>query len=93
LRTYFIAAFQLAPGELTTTEFSRALANSEQVGAGLAAEAAAFLRDCDDRKFAPTPTPAPLGAADRALQLVALAEERRAKLRQPVAGQTQGARA
>lgn len=93
LRSYFIAAFQLAPGELTTTEFSRVLAGCKQIDVGLVAAVADFLRECDGRKFSAAAASAPLGAANRALQLVARAEERRAQLRQSAEAQTQGAHA
>jgi hypothetical protein len=93
LRNYFIAAFQLAPGEFTTAEFSRTLAGCEQIETGMATEVADFLRDCDGRKFSTATALAPLGAADRALQLIALAEERRAQLRQSAETQRQVQRA
>jgi hypothetical protein len=89
MRHYFIAAFQLAPGELTTAEFSRALSSREQIGAELSVAMISLLRDCDERKFSTTTALVPLHAADQALQLITRAEQRRAQLRQTAATQTQ----
>ena len=93
VRNYFIAAFQLPPGELTTTEFSRALAGREEIGAELSSAATDFLRDGDSRKFSTQLASPPVAAVDQALQLVAQAEQRRAQLRQLSPTQTQGRRA
>jgi hypothetical protein len=93
VRNYFIAAFQLAPGEFTTAEFSRALSGHEQIGAELSTAVAGFLRDCDDQKFSTATALVPLDAANQALKLVALAEQRRTQLRQLAETQTQGRRA
>ena len=93
VRNYFIMAFQLAPGEFTTAEFSRALSGHEQIGAELSTAVAGFLRDCDDQKFSTATALVPLDAANQALKLVALAEQRRAQLRQLAETQTQGRRA
>ena len=78
LRRYFISAFQLSPGELTTAEFCRALANREQVGGELAAVVSDFLRRCDEQKFSPAKSAAALGAVNQALALINNAEARRA---------------
>ena len=91
LRNYFIAAFQLAPGEFTTAEFSRALATCEPVDAGLSAAAADLLRDCDAQKFSPAPA-VNLDAVSRALQIVTQAEDRRAQLRRLAETPTPAAR-
>lgn len=88
VRGYFIKAFQLADGELTTSEFSRELTGCKTMENHLAVAVGEFLRECDGRKFSPTPDCAAGGAARRALQLVAQAEARRVQLRQT--GQTQG---
>ena len=53
LRRYVVAAFELPAAELTTAEFSTALSVSEKIGAELAGAIAAFLRECDERKFSP----------------------------------------
>ncbi len=55
LKRYVAAAFGLPAGELTTSEFCRALAGHEPVGPELSAAFADFLRHCDERKFAPRP--------------------------------------
>jgi hypothetical protein len=85
LRRYVTAAFRLPPGELTTTEFCRAIAGDERVGSELASALSGFLRQCDQRKFSP-PQPAPaLGAAAYALKLIDQAQGRLAALAQPAA--------
>lgn len=80
LHRYFRAAFELPPGELTTAEFCRVLANDEKTGPELSAAVSDFLRRCDNHKFSKTAIE-PLGAAAQALELVAQAEARRAQLR------------
>jgi len=80
LRQYVAGAFSLRPGELTTTEFSEALATNEKVGPGLSSSVSQFLRRCDEQKFSPAIKP-PMGAAAQALNLVDLAEARREQLR------------
>jgi hypothetical protein len=81
LRHYVATAFDLPPGELTTTEFCRAMADHSSMGAELSAALGEFLRQCDQRKFSPPPPAPPLSAAAQALKLVELAEARRAELR------------
>ncbi len=82
LRRYVGAAFGLPPGEMTTTDFCRAIADHERLGLELSASLSDFLRQCDERKFAPAaPRPA-LGAAAQAFKFIELAEVRRAQLRQ-----------
>ncbi len=78
LRSYFIAAFQLPRGELTTAEFSRAISGHEQIGAELVASVVGFLGRCDEQKFSPTKIVASSGAVDQALALIAQGEARRA---------------
>jgi hypothetical protein len=82
VRHYFSAAFGLASGELTTTEFCRAVGGAEQVGAELSGAVGQFLRECDERKFSPAPPPAPANAVPKAFELLAQAETRRAQLRE-----------
>ena len=81
LRRYLVTAFGLAAGEPTTTEFLALIARHEPMAAELAVPLAAFLRECDERKFSPAAAPAPLGGVHRALKLIALAEQRRAQPR------------
>ncbi len=88
VRHYFSDVFQLSPGELTTTEFCREISGNEKIGSELSTATANFLRDCDDRKFSQASVWVPLDAANRALNLVAQAEQRRAQLQQQA--QTQG---
>jgi hypothetical protein len=80
LRRYFATAFALPPGEMTTTEFARALAASEKVGAELATRLADFLRRCDEQKFSPAAA-APTAATATALEFIAQGEARLEKLR------------
>jgi hypothetical protein len=75
LRRYIAAAFPFSSGELTTAEFSAALAGNEKIGAELAQTIATFLRECDERKFSPVNPSAPLNAATRALEIISLAEK------------------
>jgi len=56
LRRYIVAAFGLPVTEMTTAEFCAALAGSEKVGMELARTISSFLRECDERKFAPPST-------------------------------------
>ena len=51
MRRYVVAASELPGGELTTAEFSAAIAGSEKIGAELAQTISSFLRECDERKF------------------------------------------
>ena len=77
LRRYLIAAFGFPAAELTTAEFSAVLAGSQKISAELAQAISSFLRECDQRKFAPINPNHPLNAAARALELVELAERHR----------------
>jgi hypothetical protein len=83
LRRYVLAAFELPADETTTAEFCRLIASHERIGPELAEALASFLRDCDQRKFARSQPKAPFGASTRALELLALAETRRAQFRTP----------
>jgi hypothetical protein len=74
VRYYFGARFGLPPGELTTTEFSRAVAGVTVLGPDLAASVSQFLRVCDERKFAPQPVQPPIGAVIQAAKLIDQAE-------------------
>jgi hypothetical protein len=85
LRHYIAAAFALPFGELTTGEFSRAIAGREQIGPDLSGALTQFLRECDQRKFAPAPPAVPLGAVQRAAELIDRAEAQRERLRQATA--------
>jgi hypothetical protein len=74
LRKYFMVAFQLAPGELTTMEFCAVLASNKQIGAENTKSISDFLHECDKTKFSSSPVVMPLNAADRALKLIACVE-------------------
>ena len=84
LRRYIAETFSLADGELTTAEFCALAAGNEAVGVEIAGIISSFLRECDVRKFSPARSAAPLNAATRALDLVALAEKRRAERREVI---------
>ena len=88
LRRYVLAAFEFPVGEPTTTEFCQLIAGEERVGPELAGALATFLRQCDERKFAQSNSPAPFGAPARALELVALGESRCAQWREQSAAKT-----
>jgi hypothetical protein len=81
LKHYFAVAFELPPGEMTTTEFNRATSASEMVGHKLAADVSDFLRQCDERKFSRS-AGVQASACSRAFELVEAGEMRRAELRQ-----------
>ena len=81
VQRYFAVAFGLPAGELTTAEFCRALAGSEQIGGRLTERVADFLRQCDVAKFSPVSAANPGHAVSEALELVAQSEARRAELR------------
>jgi hypothetical protein len=76
LRRYFMAFFSLPPGEFTTAELCRVISGNEQIGAELSSAVAAFLRDCDARKFSTVPV-TPANAVSRALELVERGEAQR----------------
>ncbi len=82
LRQYLSAVFSLAPGELTTAEFSRAIETQPQVGPELAGAVIEFLRQCDLRKFSSTPPTEAFGAVAQALVIVDQVETRLTQLRQ-----------
>ena len=69
-RRYVAAVLSLPPEELTTTEFCQALGLRLAERPGLANEMMGLLRQCDERKFAPVAAAAPLGAAERAQELI-----------------------
>jgi hypothetical protein len=80
LRRYIVAVFALPADEMTTAEFCAALTGAEKIGTGLAKSVSRFLAECDERKFSTAPAVAPLNAAARALEIVTLAEQRRAQI-------------
>jgi len=80
VRRYIAAEFSLGSDELTTSEFERVVAGSEKVGDEVKTQVASFLRDCDQRKFSPSPPAPPLNAVSTASRLVDLAEARKKQL-------------
>ena len=81
IRHYFINAFDLPQGELTTTEFCSLVSRKAEVGEQLSHQLDEFLRRCDERKFSPSPRDQPLKAVPAALKFVDDAETRLAELR------------
>lgn len=81
LRHYVAEAFAFPPGELTTTEFCRVMANHDRIDLELGTAISEFLRQCDERKFMPTPPNTPMTAIATALRLVETAQARLAELR------------
>ena len=79
LRHYVIEALGIPEGEWTTSEFAAALANNEKAELNMTLKISNFLRECDQRKFAPANAGASLGAAKRALEIVSEMEKQRAK--------------
>jgi len=82
LRHYVTAAFNLPPGELTTTEFCRAIATHAPIGPELSATLSEFLRQCDQRKFSPPAPAPPLSAVAQAFELIDQGQARLAALAQ-----------
>jgi hypothetical protein len=85
LRRYVIAAFELPPGEFSTTEFRQLVVANSKIGSDLAAAMSEFMLRCDERKFSGSDAALPTNTVTRALELVAMAETRHAQLRQIVA--------
>jgi Domain of unknown function (DUF4381) len=83
LRHYIVAAFNLPPAEMTTTEFCAAIASNAQIGRELAAALSDFFRLCDHDKFSPPVPVPPLNAVAQALKLIDQAQARLAALAQP----------
>jgi hypothetical protein len=80
LRHYVTFACGLPPGEVTTTELCQAVGTHPRFKPELASAIADFLRQCDERKFSPTPPAANLGAVATALGLVEKIEQRRREM-------------
>jgi hypothetical protein len=70
LKRYVLAALQLPPEELTTTELCGILKTHPQINPELARLVGDFLRGCDEWKFSAAPTAPQLGAVTGALDLV-----------------------
>jgi len=87
LRKYITDGFALPPGEVTTTEFCRMIAEQERIGSELAGPLCDFLRRCDERKFAPLDSSPSLEALSQALHFIELAEARREALKVAVVKQ------
>lgn len=81
VRHHIASAFALCSGETTTSEFCRELISCEKIGPELTAVLSDFLKECDRRKFAPSPPQSAFGAVARALEIIEGAENR---LKQPV---------
>jgi len=75
LRHYVSEILHLSNHELTTAEFCSVIARNQQIGMELAETISNFLRECDVRKFSPANSATPLNAVNRALKLIALAEQ------------------
>jgi hypothetical protein len=79
-RRYVIFACGLPSRELTTTEVCRAVAVRPQFKPDLGDAIAGFFRQCDERKFSPTPPAAELSAVTGALALLEQIEQRRRQM-------------
>ncbi len=85
LRRYITTVLKLPPVEMTTSDFCGALSKDSRLGPELRDNLAGFLKECDERKFAP-PKPAPaIEAVPRALALIDAVEACRQPSLQPVA--------
>jgi len=85
LRHYVAAAFDLPAGELTTSEFCRAIDGHARIGPEISAAVSEFLRQCDQRKFSLPLSAPPLSAVPQALKLIELAQARRLAVAPPEA--------
>jgi hypothetical protein len=74
LRRFISVVFQFPPAELTTAEFSAALAGNAKIGPELTQAISTFLRECDERKFSQAGSSAPLNITARALEMVQMVE-------------------
>jgi len=81
LRRFVGATLHFPGGEMTTTEFSAALAGSPHIDPQLAAALSSFLLDCDKHKFTAQKETPPLNAVQRAFQLIDLAERDQIQLK------------
>lgn len=79
LRRYFAVAFELPPGEMTTTEFNRAFAVKGAADGELVEAVGEFLRRADEKKFAPGAA-GDSSATRQALELFERGERRRVEL-------------
>jgi hypothetical protein len=79
VRHYIAAAFGLSSDEATTSEFCRTLAACEKIGTELSADLSSFFKECDLRKFAPTPPASAYGVVGRSLKIIEVAENRLAQ--------------
>jgi hypothetical protein len=77
LKRYMGAVFAFPAGEMTTTEFSAALATDAKAGPQVAEAVTNFLRSCDEAKFTAKVTNPPLDVVNRALEIVASIENER----------------
>lgn len=75
-RRYVGAVFGFPAGEMTTAEFSAALAADPKAGPPVAEVLTNFLSACDKAKFTARNVAPPLNAAGRALQLIEQIESR-----------------
>lgn len=87
-RHYVIFACGLPLNELTTAEVCQMVADRPQFTPDLAASVANFFRQCDERKFSPTPPASNLGAVDTALALFDKIEARRRQIANLVSAST-----
>lgn len=74
LRGYFGRRFQMPGEEATTAEFISALEHNGKIMPSLGEKVSSFLRQCDARKFSPSPPLEQLDAVAQALDLVNEAE-------------------
>jgi hypothetical protein len=75
LRRYIGAMLEFPDGELTTAELCRELEGGQKITPQLTHSISGFLRACDERKFSPAVSSAPLDAAGRALEFIILIEK------------------
>ncbi len=91
VRHYLARALDLRSEELTPEELDNQLANHPLLGTELPVALIEFFRNCDTKKFAPTPPPILLGAVAKALTFVDQVEARRRAAAQRVQAQAAAA--
>jgi Domain of unknown function (DUF4381) len=69
-RDYVLCVCGLPPAELTTAEVREVIQASPRFNPGLASDINGFLRQCDERKFAPAPPAPTTGVVTAALALI-----------------------
>jgi hypothetical protein len=74
LRRSIAEMFSLPPQEMTTSEFCQVMGHQPKIELELGSQIGAFLRNCDELKFAARPAQPPFGAVTQALGIIERAD-------------------